>query len=173
MTPRSKQPDFSGYQNPNRVSVRRDVVAFLVWARDKHPGVFVSYAEITQRINGFQKRPNSNNGEVLAVRRASTGIRTILLAEHGCGLVTDPALGMRATVDDTDLAATQMVKVAGRLRSAQRTFTATSDQIDARKIQDDTLRKWYTSGIVPVAKAIAATDFATRLLPPKKDEEPK
>lgn len=104
---------------------------------------------------------------------ASSGVRHILMKDHGCGLKTDPVLGMRATVDDNDLLATQMVSVSKRLRSTQQMFTATSDLIDDNKLTSGALKSWYKANVVPVVRAINTTDFTTKLLPPKKDEGSK
>lgn len=173
---RQRKPDFSSYKPGPRESIRRDAANFLVWARDKHPGVFISYGEICQRIGGHKKKPGTKNYEVIALRAAASPIRKLLMAEHGCGLKVDSTLGMRATTDDADLLKTQMVGAAARLRSSQRMFTATSDLIDIDRVASTAENKpyadWYKKSVLPVVKSIATTDFTAKLLPPKREEPP-
>lgn len=171
---RHKKPDFSGYVNPGRMSLRQDIVKFLLWARNKHPNIFVSYGEVCQRVHGYARSPGLRSKEVEAVRNSSAAVRKILMTEHGCGLQTDAALGMRATTDDADLLTTQMVKVARRLRTTQKMFTATSDLIDVSKVANTAENRpftdWYKKSIVPVVRAITSTDFTAKLLPPKHED---
>lgn len=172
---RSKKPDFSAYVSKERESLRRDVARFLLWARDKHPNVFISYGEVCQRVHGYARSPGLRSKEVEAIRNVSASVRRILMTEHNCGLQTDAALGMRATTDDKDLLTTQMVKVAKRLRNTQQMFTATADLIDVNKIENTPENRphieWYRKSVAPVVKAITTTDFTAKLLPPKRDNQ--
>ncbi len=169
------RPDLSGYKHEPRVSLRHDVMRFLLYARKHAPGVYFSYPEIVQRVNNYSKMPRIDSHETEAVRRNISGIRKMLLdQDDSCTLITHPILGMRATVGDGDVLATQMPKVAIRLRSAQDAFTRTSNLIDPRLIPDTpefrVLKPWFKTGVLPVVKAIATTDFSAKLLPPKKEE---
>lgn len=168
-----KRSDFSSYNNMPRESMRRDIVRFLLWARDRTPGVFVSYSEVCQRINGYARAPGPNTREVQMIRSAGSAVRKILMTEHHCTLLTDPVGGMRATVDKhggVDVLQGQMVKAGGRLQSAQKMFTLTAGLIDISQVpntaENQPLITYYKGGVVPVARAIEVTNFSAKLLPP-------
>jgi hypothetical protein len=174
MARKNGKPDFSNYKHEPRASLRHDVVRFIVYARKHAPGAFISYPELVQRVSGYPRPPRIDSHEVEAIRRNISNVRKTLMNEHGCGLLTDPLMGIRATVDSGDLLASQMVKSATRLRSAQDMFTRTSHLIDPQLIPNtpefQALKAWHKTSVLPVVKAIAATDFASKLLPPKKEE---
>jgi len=177
MSRKAGRPDLSNYKHEPRVSLRVDVARFMMYARKHAPGLFFSYPEIVQRINNYSKLPRIDSHEVESVRKNLSGVRKILLSQEGddsCTLITHPVMGMRASVGSSDVLATQMRKVAVRLGSAQAAFTLTNDLIDPREIPNTPefaeLKAWHRNSIMPVAKAISATDFATKLLPPKKED---
>jgi len=170
-----KKSPFASYIPVTGVSQRAQIVAFLVYARENCPNEFISYAEITQRIKGYPKAPNPKSLEVDSVRGAMSSVRETLMDHHGCGLESDPIYGVRATTDTGDLLKTQMVRVARRFKGQQAMFTRTADLIDPRKIPNTPefkeLKAWFNQSVQPVVKAISSTDFAAKLLPPKRDPE--
>jgi len=173
---RAKKPDFSEYEIAGRVSLQQDMVRFALWAKEKHPGIFVSYREVCQRINGYQRLPGPKDKQVEAVRRATSRVRRLLIEQHGCTLITDPVLGMRASVNSAEVLEDPLVRAAGRLRSAQEMFRLTADLVDTKEVPNTPeykpLKEWYSASVIPVVKSITTTDFAKKLLPPKR-EEPK
>jgi len=170
-----KKSPFASYVPVTGVSQKVQIMTFLLYAREHAPSQFVSYAEVTQRIKGYPKAPNPKSLEVDSVRGAMSAVRVALMEEHQCGLDTDPIYGVRATTDTGDLLKTQMVKVARRFKGQQAMFTKTADLIDPRKIPNTPeykeLKAWFNTSVQPVVKAISATDFAAKLLPPKRDGE--
>jgi len=170
-----KKSPFARYIPVLGVSQKAQIVSFLLYAREHAPNVFVSHAEVTQRIKGYPKAPNPKSLEVDSVRGAMSGVRNALMEDHQCGLDTDPIYGVRATTDTADLLKTQMVKVARRFKGQQAMFTRTADLIDPRKIPNTPeykgLKTWFNTSVQPVVKAISSTDFAAKLLPPKREEE--
>lgn len=174
--PRKKNGhDFSKYNSQPRVSLRKDVARFLAYGREHAPGVFFTYPEVVQRVAGYKSRPSIKSKEVEAVRGTIGEVRRILMEEHGCGVITDPLAGVRATVDDADLLSSQMVKSATRLRSAQDMFVRTSQLVDVNKVPNTAeltpLKNWFKGAVTSVVKSIGSTDFAAKLLPPKRDAE--
>jgi len=169
-------PDLSKYKHEPRTSMRRDVTRFLMYAREHAPGAFISYPEVVQRISGYPRPPRIDSHEVKAVRSVVSAVRKALMEEHGCGLVTHPLAGIRATKDAADLAATQLVKAGIRLGSAQAMFVLTHGLVDQKEIPSTTpelrtLKTWVRTSATAVVKAIVTTDFAAKLLPPKKEED--
>jgi len=175
MARKNGKPDFSNYKHEPRVSLRHDVARFIVYARKHAPGAFISYPEVVQRVNNYPRPPRIDSHEAEAIRRNISAVRKTLMDEEGCGLLTDPLMGIRATVDAVDLASTQLIKAGIRLRSAQDMFVRTNDLVDPREIPNTpefhALKTWVKTSVAAVVKAISATDFATKLLPPKKEED--
>lgn len=171
------RPDFSGFKPDPEVSVRQEVARFMWYARKVAPGVFVSYPEIAQRVYGRSKPFRIDSHEVKTIRSTLSYVRNQLMTEHGCGLTTDPIAGMRATANDGDLLREQVVKTATRLRSAANMHARTSDLVDIQNVPNTpefaALKSWHKTANMPVVKAIMSTDFATKLLPPKRDGEEK
>jgi hypothetical protein len=167
----SKKSLFRDYKAITGVSRREKVVQFLLWARAKHPDVYVPYPEIVQRINGYPKAPTYNNQEVIAVRNSMSNVRDSLMHPHGFGLSTDPVLGVRATTDDDDLLKKQYIKSCARVRSAQNMLLRTHALIDPKKLSDSPEKTWFVNNAMKVVKVIAASDFSQKLLPPKKKED--
>jgi len=171
-----KKSLFAAYVPVTTVSKREKITLFLVYAKEVAPDAFVSYEEITQRIYGGAKAPGAKSLEVQGVKNTMSSVRRSLMAEpYLCGLATDPIYGARATTGDGDLLETQMVRASRGLKSAQSMFTGTADLIDPRKIPNTPrykeLKTWFNQSVQPVVKAISSTDFAAKLLPPKRDPE--
>lgn len=166
---RNTKPDFSAFVNTDRISLAEDLRKFLLWARDLHPGVFITWAEITQRINSMKRTPSYRDKQVEATRNAVGRARVLMERYDGCSIMLHAISGARATVDTTELVRHRTVKVVAALNGAQTRLARLGEITDLRKITDKSLKAWYAQSIVPVIKAIADTNFAQKLLPPPKE----
>ena len=144
-------------------SLPKKIAEFLVWASKQEPKQFVSAAEVVRAVYGVTRVGKDQED---GIRRRLTGVNKILHDEFGCALVSQPGVGVRATIGDEDTARTALPKRMKRLDSARKAVVATAAIIDSKKIGDLALRKWVELGARKAVGLLAAPDFEKQITMP-------
>lgn len=131
-------------------------------------------AIVLKAAKGQKTASKETNVEVIRFRARGSSIRQILGSRYGRGLDIDrKSGGMRASVNDADLAKTQAVGQAKRVRGAVASLRKTHEMIDPSKIHDPAVRRWVNNGVGSTLRAHAETDAALLLMPKPEDEKDK
>lgn len=144
-------------------SLPRKIAEFLVYAAKHDPKEFVSMAEVVRAVYGVTRVGKDQED---GIRRRLTGVNKILHDEFGCALVSQPGIGVRATMSDEDAARTALPRRMKRLDSARKAVIATSKIIDPKKITDGQLRRWVELGPRKAVGLLAAADFEQQITMP-------
>jgi hypothetical protein len=178
LMPRRKQKN--GALDPRQFLVNTDdpktkrVAAFLIWAAQRHPFEYIPYNVIVQAINGYRRLPRMESDEVTMIKNCMTGVRRHLQGNQR-ELVSQPGIGVRATVDDADTLKTALPNKVKRLQAAKRAVISTASIIDPNAIPDtkenEPWKKWLKGSVRAAIKELESPTFERKLLPPSEQEE--
>lgn len=164
-----KRAEVSQYESDSSQSMTKRIAHFLDWAAVNMPKEFLQYNVVLKAVMGYKHLPRLETKEVEFVRSAISRVRKVLLDVYKRGTVTMPGVGVRATVDDADMVAFDVVKKGKRVQSAVKSFTDSVNIVNVSAIP----RLPENAGIIKYArdaKAVVAdigtTDYLKKLLGP-------
>lgn len=163
--------NFSEFTVDSKESIARRAAQALAWAAHQFPLEYASYQQLTQAVMGYGRMPSAKSQEVERLRKVmSTGVRKVLEEKYGMELISQPGIGVRATVDDTDRLRSVLPKKANRLKSARASFAKTANNIDIARVpstpENAALKAWFNQDVKAVLKQIGSKEFEKKLLPP-------
>lgn len=168
-----KKGDVSGYTVDPELSMTKRIAHFLDWAATHRPKEFQAFNVILQAIMGYKHLPRLTSEEVKFVQRASSRVRAEVLKAYKRGFVSQPGLGVRATVDDSDMVKFDLPKKGQRVQSAMNSFTASVNVVNPANIpKTPEMAPYmkYLRGTKEVVALFESNDFMQKLLPPKTGE---
>jgi hypothetical protein len=140
----------------------------LDYAARKKPGAPIPWTWVTKYVLGGRIL-SADSKTVVDMSRRSGGIRQILMKNYRRGLQNFPSVGVRATVDDDDLADTQLRKQTKQHEASRQRIIQTRSLIDTKQMKNKKLRAWVEGGVGALLSA-HNDRLAALLLPP--GEEP-
>ena len=153
---------------------RTDKVAhFLDWMVHKSPYTPIAYNLILRAVDQLGRTPSAQGAEVALLSSSMPNVRKKLMTDYGRGLATYKGVGVRATVDDDDLANTQLRANVSRFVGAKTSMENTRKLINASAMQDKGLQSWVTNGVSRMLNEVNADNRLAKLLPPKVDTDEK
>lgn len=148
---------------------------YLSWKAVHEPGSFIAYNELLKTITGVGRMPQLKSEEVEHLRKNAHMIRKLLSDKYDREMVSLPGVGIRATVDDSDVLKNVVPRKASRLQSARNGFIKTVSRIDQKRIPDTVemapLKGWLQREVKELVKQISSSEFERRLLPPSIGEK--
>lgn len=154
----------------NRLSFVERAASFFDYLAKHAPYQLCAPGLAMKVTYGLAKMPRGEE-DVQRFKDRSSAIRGALGRLYGRGLVVEKGLGMRATVDDEDLATTQQVREVERIRGSVNAAKRTHALIDVNKVRDPGVRRWLKGGVSPLLKQLTEDDRIFQLLPAKKLDE--
>lgn len=120
----------------------RRLADFLVLAAENAPKAFIDKRRAA-KIAFAQRRLPSEDSEMVRrqLKSAIVSAKRILVTEYGRDLVSDRVEGVRATIDDTDVAETTRRTKHNRVHGAIRSLKITDDLIDTRNLRGEIRRE--------------------------------
>lgn len=168
---RNVEQTLATYQLSQDEKINRSLVGklahFLDWCAAKLPYVPIAHGLAARAVFGLTRTPKITSVEVEMIVGAAGRVRIKLMADYHRGLVTAKALGIRATVDDDDLAATQLRSNVQRVVSATESTAKTRELIKTSNMRNDKNRRWVEQGVTPMLKDMNLDARLAKLLPPK------
>ena len=141
---------------------------FLDWWSREHPYDFVGYHELLKAIEGYRHTPKINSEEVQSLRHRSASAERVLLKKYNKVAVRTRGLGIRATVDDEDMLRNKQVGRVMKIRLSIQNAKELDKRIDLSKIQQGSLKDWYTrGGVRGILNQVGSEEQLAKLLPPK------
>ncbi|OPZ39519.1 MAG: hypothetical protein BWY99_01370 [Synergistetes bacterium ADurb.BinA166] len=163
-TPRVIQ--FSSYvPDPETKDVVERAVQFLDWAAREVPKRFIPYPWIAKVSISMNRVPNVESPEVQLIRKKIGSIKKVLWDRYNRRAVSAPRteeLGLRATVDDDDMAATDWLRNKRRVHNGIRRLEDTRNKMDVESMRDAGLRE-SVLGMDPVMKKLTQGNLMDRL----------
>jgi hypothetical protein len=144
---------------------------FLDFCAKEGPYIPFGYNLVVQAVDGLSRTPNQSSDQVRLMADSMTAVRRKLMSDYGRGLDTVKGLGVRATVDDDDLANTQLRRNVGRLVGSKRSLEQTRALIDTAKMKNQSLKSWVSGGVTRMLNEMNAENRLAKLLPPKPGSE--
>lgn len=146
---------------------------FLDWAAQNMPMRFVPYTWITKHAIIRPRVPGPDDPMVASIRKKIGAIKRSLWDRYGRRSVPAPRgqeLGIRATVDDDDIAGTDFLANKRRVHNGIRRLQDTRSKIDPARMRDHGLKS-MVQNMDPVLKKLTSGDLMNRLkeLPPRRD----
>jgi len=155
--------------NPEH-SKKQRVAEFLDWAATHYPKQYVDYPHLAKAVEGYSRMPQHNSKEVELIKSSMSGVNRMLQTKYGRALDAEPGVGVRATVDDADLAMIVLPKKMKRIDQAKKAATQVANLVDPSKIPDTPENKpwkqWVKVHVRDVLKTINSPEFEQKLLPP-------
>ncbi|HYX20441.1 MAG TPA: hypothetical protein VFA98_06305 [Thermoanaerobaculia bacterium] len=139
----------------------------LNFVKGKKPGAPVAWTHVTKCVLGG-RIPHADSKAVKDMMGRSSGIRAILMRDYGCGLENIQGLGVRATVDDDDLANTQLRRQVKQHEASRQRVLATRALINPSAMKNKELKGWVNNGVGALLSA--HNDRIAKLLLPPGDE---
>lgn len=143
---------------------------YLDWFAHGHPGEWVAWNELCRAIQGYQRKLLLKSDEVEHLRKNSSSIKKVLFEKYAREVISLPGVGVRASIDDSDVLKHVVPKRASRLTSARNSFVTTVEALDPRNIPNTPEmlphKVWLNHAIKDVMKQIGSPEFALKLLPP-------
>lgn len=145
------------------------IAHFLDFRAKSHPKQFVPYAVIAKAIFQLKQMPRTDGKDVETVMRLMGNAKQVLLRDYQRDVVTMRGYGVRASVDSTDALEKVLTVKATRLDGARKSFEATLELIDDKKISPDHyLKQWLSKSVADVSRSLHG--LAPKILPPMTPE---
>ena len=160
----------AGYKHDESMFLGQRAAHCLVWAAQHHPRIFVEYNVLLRGIMGYGKTPSAKGKECERLRSNMSNVRRVLERDYKCGLVVQPGLGVRATVDDEDRTRFDLRQKMDKLAGAKKRAQNTLNDIDGSKVKDRHLKRYLNWGARHILRACDEADFDTRALPPPDED---
>ncbi len=113
---------------------------FLNDAANELPYRFFDKRTVAKIALGLSRTPDEKSDAMDRLSSVLNSANKLLAREHGREVWIDPVEGVRATVNDSDLARTKHRKKRRRVKHAVQSLEYTDKLIDVNKV-DDTLKK--------------------------------
>ena len=161
----------SDYEAPMSEKLPARAAHFLNWCAGEFPGVPIAWNIVVKAIMGYARTPALDGVETAAMAGRASAIRAKLMERFGRGLVNARGQGVRATIDDDDLAGTQLRANVRRLASAKASTARTRDLIDTKAMKNRELREWVDGGVTKALASLDAVERLNKLLPPAPEKK--
>ena len=150
------------------------IAHFLNWAAEHLPYDLIPHNEICRAISGYDRTPAHNSKEVESVRSSMSAVRTKLESDmFKRGLISEIGVGVRASVDATDVVKNCIPVRHDRIRRGKVALIRTSGLVgSADKITDPSWRNWFNTAITPLVAKINNPEFQKFLQPPPAADSP-
>jgi hypothetical protein len=169
--------DTSGYEPLYGESFVERAAHFADWAAKNFPHQFASPPVFARAAEGAHKAFTMSSDEVKRLMRQKTYIDDRLTEKYGRCLIYSRGVGLRASVDKTDVLKHKAVARSKRIDSAVRKFQKTAPLIQGvgKELTGPENAEWrqYNESLMLRLKELSRPLFSTPLLPPpeKKDDE--
>ena len=157
---------------PDKASIAERIAKVLFDLSKIAPEVPISKGLVTKAVLNLKITPNAESDKVKMVNGQIAAARVIMRDKYACSIHTETYLGWRATTTSTDQARTRVAATSRRLVSAHQALAQEAALVDAEKIEDPALKKWFKTEVKPTTKLLEVDDRIKRLLPPKKPNGP-
>lgn len=162
---------------PDTMSEPERIAFVLDWAAEHLPGVFLQYNVILRVCRRLPSTPRMGNQEVGVFKTKFHRASDILRTRYNRLQVTQTGIGVRASFDDADATRNALPPKLKRLASAKRSVLVTLDAIDPAKLPSTAdmapWKKWLTTDVRDVMRAISSPGFDQKCLPPSAEEDAK
>lgn len=156
--------------DPEQMSRPHRVASFLDWAATHYPKQWVTWPYVLKAVFGYPRAPREDSREVMSLRHAGQGVRSILFQMYHRAMDVQPGLGVRALTESTDVLLVAAPKASARLRSAKDSFLRVSSLVDPAEIPGTPElrphKDWFQNALRDVQRVLAAPGFDAKLLPP-------
>lgn len=157
-------------------SIPEKMAKLLDWAADEAPRVILRYPQIAKVLLDMDRLPRQDAKEVDMIKGRVSATRQKLVQKFGRDLVTEPGIGCRATVDDSDVLQFCVTKRARRLMVAKDRLTESIGIIEEEGLLENSdipeLVQWLTDELNPLIKKLQDPKAVRALLPPEvKDDD--
>lgn len=169
-----KRADVSQYEPDSTQSMTKRIAHFLDWAAANMPKEFLQYNVILKAVMGYKHLPRLETKEVEFVRSAITRVRKVLLEQYKRGTVSMVGVGVRATVDDADMVAFDVVKKGKRVQSAVKSFTDSVNIVNVAaipRLPENVALIRYARDSKTFVSEIGSTGYLQKLLPPGRENK--
>lgn len=171
----SRHLDIAGFPLDSDMTTPERVAAYLDWAAKEYPGQFTAYNVLYKAIQGQKATPQLRSQVVEDLRRKMQGVKRVLETKYNRVLVSQTAIGVRATVDSADTLTAALPKRMKRLQSAKNAVVRATDMIDPTKIPNTAeyrpWREWLNRDVKDVRRLLTDGDFDQKLLPPSTEQK--
>jgi hypothetical protein len=155
------------------MGIAERIADYLNWMADHEPGKFVPWNIIAFNVMMLPRVPRNNTESVKMVQRASSRSYRILETKYGRLYYPLKGYGVRACVDDDDMAKNGIRTSVKRGRSAIATIRRQTDLIDERKISNTAemrpYKEFVTNQLKPSLRNLTSLENKL-MLPPLVDE---
>lgn len=158
----------NGFRMRHDVPKGEKIADILYFVSQHRPKEAVPCPLIAKKIFGSLVAPRANDVQNKKIRGAMGEARKVMMRKYAQGLRAVRGEGFRATVDQDDLANTQLSSQVKRVEGAVKSVQGTLAITNVSEIRDRSLRVWVSSSVKPI---LGNTDTGRRLaalMPPKK-----
>lgn len=158
---------FSNFTPDHSLNEVDRAAQFLDWAALNMPMRFVPYTWVAKHAIIRPRIPGPDSPEVVMIRKKIGAIKRSLWDRYNRRTVAAPRnqdqeMGIRATVDDDDVAGTDFLQNKRRIHNGIRRLEDTRSKIDPSRMRDHGLKAMVTS-MDTVMKKLTQSDLMTRL----------
>lgn len=166
----STKKSASEYKPVLTMSKTQRIAHFLDWSAMHVPYEIMPYNIILRAIEGYEHTPRAGSQETIALRKVTKGARAQLLKLYSRGMLSEPGVGLRATVDDADMVKTDVAKKSSRVQSAVKSLADSVEKVDTKSESFQGLttewKDWFKTNAKDVVKQMASPEYLRKLLPP-------
>lgn len=170
-----KMIDTKLYKVDLDLPVSQRIANYLNWAAEKYPYVYSTYPILTKAVLGLPNTPRPDSRWIESIRHAMTHAKLVLYKLYSRSVDSQPGVGLRATVDDADVAVVVMPKKVTRFIAARKQVTDTRALIDLKKLPENEEgrrhRAWLSKDVDSILKALDEAKWMKALPPGKKEDE--
>jgi hypothetical protein len=145
--------------------------AFLNFAAQEAPGTPIAWSIVTKCVMGGKRMPTPDSKLVIDMMRRASSIRLVLERDFKRTLENVSGMGVRASVDDDDMANTQLRRDAKRHERTGQRMAKTRAMINTKNMKNKALKAWVENDISQVLTL--HTSRLSRLLLPPGEEAPE
>ncbi len=165
---------FENYEFDEKTSLVQRTAHALDWAATHFPMQFVPYNVLLKAINGFGYTPRLGSVGVENLRSSMSRVKKTLRITYGKGLVSEPGVGVRATIDSADQLRTDVRRAASRHHSSGKALAAAASLVNLSDVPNTPENKkiltWAKTSLRNTLSQIDSPEFK-KLLEPVSEED--
>jgi hypothetical protein len=161
--------EFNYKVNMNETMPQR-LVSFLLWAAKHMPERFTALNVIARILLQLKDTPKIDSHYVMIVKRVQPNAKRILKRSHHATIETKRGVGIRATIDDEDLAKVEFERDARGMARAIERMDETREAIRLSEIRTPALRDRVIR-LGNVTKILTSSEVLDKLRLPGPDKK--
>lgn len=150
-------------------SIPQRMARYLDWAATKYPHCLTPMNVLYKAIMGMARMPALKSAEVERLRSRMQAVKNHLHKIYGRTLISEPGMGVRASVDSNDIVEGPLERAVRRVAAAQHQAAVVSGLVETSKLSS--INKSRHADVADALKKLQSPTVLGKLLPRPQEQD--